>query len=252
MNSGQGWHSSFWLMAGKYVTTLRIPLAHVSWQLNSGSSTFNTVPHAHSEIDIFERDSIYNSAISHNINLWNADGSRYQSYGSGTLSTTYKFAEWHVFGALWAENTVTFFIDGVQSANLSLTPTKWTHNYVNIWLTSLAYGQVPDDSALPSKIQASYVRYYQKDYVSSTLIRRSTGNLMAQFSISLRARSAFRIVRPAPLIRATARRAHGLHQPLMVIRRVWLLGIHVIAPAPKLPGAFRPPLHQGHMRCGCG
>ncbi len=59
-----------------------------------------------------------------------------------------------------------FYIDGKLSSNLSLTPSKWTHNYVNIWFTSIAYQNQPDDSKLPSTVQSSYVSYYQKDYVS--------------------------------------------------------------------------------------
>ncbi|KAK7427261.1 hypothetical protein QQZ08_006197 [Neonectria magnoliae] len=150
MNYGKGWHTSFWLMAG------------------DGSTTFDVASHTHSEIDIFERDSTTNSTLSHNINLWKADSTRQTNYGSGALSTAYQFPQWHVFGALWNETHVVFYIDGVQSAALSFLPSKWTHDYLNIWLTSLAYGVTPDDTKLPSKIESSYVRYYQKDiYLTS-------------------------------------------------------------------------------------
>ena len=132
----------------------------------SGSTTSDVASHTHSEIDIFERDSTTNSTIAHNINLWKADNSRQTNFGSGTLSTSYQFPAWHVFGALWNETNVAFYIDGEHSATLSFPPSKWTHDYMNIWITSIAYNVAPDDSKLPSKIQSSYVRYYQKDYVS--------------------------------------------------------------------------------------
>lgn len=132
----------------------------------SGSTTVDVASHTHSEIDIFERDSATNSTLSHNINLWNAGNTRQTSYGSGSLSTTYQFPAWHDFGALWNETHVVFYIDGTQSAVLSFLPSKWTHDYMNIWLTSLAYAVTPDDTKLPSKIESSYVRYYQKDIVS--------------------------------------------------------------------------------------
>ncbi|CAM1509720.1 Fc.00g000550.m01.CDS01 [Cosmosporella sp. VM-42] len=132
----------------------------------SGSTTSNVGSHTRSEIDIFERDSTTNASIAHNINLWKADNTRQTNYGSGTLSTSYQFPDWHIFGALWNETNVAFYIDGKLSATLSFPPSKWTHDYLNIWITSLAYQVTPDDTKLPSKIQLAYVRYYQKDYVS--------------------------------------------------------------------------------------
>ncbi|KAK7423561.1 hypothetical protein QQX98_001019 [Neonectria punicea] len=127
-----------------------------------GSTTFDVASHTHSEI------STTNSTLSHNINLWKGDSTRQTNYGSGALATAYQFPQWHVFGALWNETHAVFYIDGVQSAALSFLPSRWTHDYSNIWLMSLAYGVTPDDTKLPSKIESSYVRYYQKDiYLTS-------------------------------------------------------------------------------------
>ncbi|KAI9147064.1 Endo-1,3-1,4-beta-glycanase EglC [Paramyrothecium foliicola] len=145
-NAGGGWHSAFWLMAG------------------NGSSTFSTADHTHSEIDIFERDSVTNTTLTSNLNFWRADGSRNGGKVSGTLATAYQFPQWQIFGALWKENWVAFYINGARTANLTFPPSLWTHNYMNIWLTTIAYATTPVDSYLPSTVEASYVRYYQKDY----------------------------------------------------------------------------------------
>jgi hypothetical protein len=44
------------------------------------------------------------------------------------------------------------------------TPDLWTHDYTNIWLTSIGYGTTPDATKLPSAVQFDYVRYYQRDH----------------------------------------------------------------------------------------
>lgn len=119
---------------------------------------------------MFERDSLTNTTLSSNLNFWKADGSRSGGKGSGTLSTAYQFPQWQIFGALWTETWVAFYINGAKTANLTFAPSLWTHNYLNIWLTAIAYGTTPVDSYLPSAVEVNYVRYYQKDYVSFQIL----------------------------------------------------------------------------------
>jgi len=144
INDGAGWHSSFWLMAG------------------DGSDTYTS--EARTEIDGFEIDSISPSGIHHGVLTWKGS-----HVGAGTTyGTTYNagidLRQWHVYGIDWAETSVTFYVDGVLKYTAPYLPTQWTHDYTAIWLTSIAYGTVPDITKLPSAMQFDYIRYWQKDY----------------------------------------------------------------------------------------
>ena len=145
INVGSGWHSSFWLMCG------------------DGSTTYPACQRT--EIDGFEIDSASPQTISHEgVLTWKGNGVS-NSYSAGTsVGTGQDLTQWHTYGIDWEETGVTFYLDGVVTHTSSYPPSAWTHDYTNIWLTSIAYGTSPDTTKLPSEVQFDYARYYQKDY----------------------------------------------------------------------------------------
>ncbi|WP_238015930.1 glycoside hydrolase family 16 protein [Dactylosporangium sp. AC04546] len=145
LNDGAGWHSSFWIMSG------------------DGSTTFPASQRT--EIDGFEIDSISPTRIHHGVLTWKGSGvSAGKSYGTTYTSPTIDSRAWHVYGMDWQETSVRFYVDGTLMYTAPYVPTDWTHDYTNIWLTSIAYGTVPDDTKLPATVQFDYVRYWQRDY----------------------------------------------------------------------------------------
>jgi beta-glucanase (GH16 family) len=145
INDGSGWHSSFWLQCG------------------TGSTTFPACQRT--EIDGFEIDSANPQNISHEgVITWKGSGV-HNSYSAGrSYNTGVDLRQWHTYGIDWEENSVTFYFDGTATYTAPYTPSTWTHDYTNIWLTSIAYGTTPDTTKLPSSVQFDYARYYQKDY----------------------------------------------------------------------------------------
>jgi beta-glucanase (GH16 family) len=145
LNDGAGWHSSFWIMAG------------------DGSTTFPAAQRT--EIDGFEIDSITPNRIHHGVLTWKGNGvSAGKSYGTTYNSSTVDTRDWHVYGLDWSETSTKFYVDGLLAYTAPYLPTDWTHDYTNIWLTSIAYGTVPDDTKLPATVQFDYVKYWQRDY----------------------------------------------------------------------------------------
>lgn len=140
---GAGWHTSFWAQVG------------------DGSTTFD--PARRTEVDQFEIDSGNPSAISQGVRMWHADGS-VSDIGRKTASPGFDTsAGWHTYGFDWNEDEVRFYVDGTLTDTVYYPPTADTHDFLNIWLTSIAYQNV-DDSKLPATAQFDYVRYYQRDY----------------------------------------------------------------------------------------
>ncbi|NGN63114.1 family 16 glycosylhydrolase [Streptomyces sp. A7024] len=145
INDGAGWHTSFWLMAG------------------DGSTTYPA--DRRTEVDGFETDSINPTKTSHNVHGWRGpttDGAVH--YGSGHYDTGLDLRDWHTYGFDWSETSVKFYIDGALKYTAPYTPDKGMHDFTSVWLTSIAYGTVPDASKLPSAAQFDYVRYWQRDY----------------------------------------------------------------------------------------
>ncbi|WP_419999790.1 family 16 glycosylhydrolase [Streptomyces boninensis] len=146
INDGAGWHTSFWLMAG------------------DGSTTFPD--DRRTEVDGFETDSVNPTKTSHNVHAWTgptADGAKH--WGSGHYDTGTDLRDWHTYGFDWSETGVKFYLDGVLKYSAAYAPSAGTHDYVSLWLTSIAYGATPPDTAkLPSAAQFDYVRYWQRDY----------------------------------------------------------------------------------------
>lgn len=144
-NAGSGWHPAFWAMAGDGSTTDP-----------AGRRT---------EIDGFELDSHVPRQLHHNVHGWKADDTKVSkgtAYDVGFDTS----AAFHTYGFEWTESQVKFFVDGVLKYTASYSPTCCTqHDYIGVWLTAIAIGLSGspgvDDSALPSKVQFDYFRYYQ-------------------------------------------------------------------------------------------
>jgi beta-glucanase (GH16 family) len=115
---------------------------------------------------VFEVDSIYPTSIRHNVIKWDTAGYAGE-VTSGVVDTDDDFRDFHIHGALWTETGVLFYIDGVMVSNLSYGPSTWVHDYLNIWMTCIAYNYPPDNALLPSQVNTDYINYYQKDFVSS-------------------------------------------------------------------------------------
>ncbi|CAH0019569.1 unnamed protein product [Clonostachys rhizophaga] len=145
LNKGGGWHNAFWLMCG------------------NGSKTVYT--NTHTEIDIFEIETSKPKETTNNMNFWLGNGNRARGYSSAHRPGK-DITEWNLYSALWTEERVVFFENEKLIWDYTFGPQAWTHNYINIWLTTVANAAFRiDDSALPSSMRVGNVSYYQKDYL---------------------------------------------------------------------------------------
>ncbi|NIK61597.1 family 16 glycosylhydrolase [Kribbella shirazensis] len=140
-NVGKGWHSAFWAA-----------------QLGGTSPQ--------TEIDGFEVDSVAPAKIRHNVIGWDQGGLR----TSGIYDTFDTSAAFHTYGFEWREDSVRFYVDGVlverQGVPVTYPADSYLHNFLNVWLTAIAYPPAApdvDESALPGKVQFDYFRFYQRD-----------------------------------------------------------------------------------------
>ncbi|MEH1014318.1 glycoside hydrolase family 16 protein [Micromonospora sp. CPCC 206060] len=141
---GAGWHGAFWLMAG------------------DGSTTYSA--DQRTEIDIFENDSVNPTFTHQNVHLWAGSGVKAAPSKNGWYGPAcFDVRQWHTYGVDWSETAVRFYVDGVPTRTTSYLPSENTHDYVAIWLTSIGYGALPDDSRLPSATQFDWVRFWQRD-----------------------------------------------------------------------------------------
>ena len=136
-----GWHTSFWLQAG------------------NGSTTFPA--EQRTEIDILEQDSVNQRTVHHGVITWKGSGVRGPYAPGTTYDSGLDVKQWHTYGAEWTETAVRFYVDGQLRHTVPYTPDQWTHDYLNIWLTSIAYPQTAYGEGVA---QFDYVRYWQKDY----------------------------------------------------------------------------------------
>jgi beta-glucanase (GH16 family) len=175
VNATPGWHSSFWLQEG------------------DGSNTFTTA--RRTEIDVFEINSGTQNnkpgltQLQNNLIRWYPPFSgqpetttnqySYPGFLTGGAYAGSDFSKaYHTFGVDWEENSVTFYVDGVEvdrptvyvnntatpsSGPFPYLPTDDTHDPVNIWLTDVASGSTLP-TASSDQIFFDYVRYWQKDY----------------------------------------------------------------------------------------
>lgn len=149
---GSGWHTSFWAMAG------------------DGSNTYT--PDRRTEIDGFEMDSHLPRQMTHNVHRWRS-GEPGDVYASPIVSGFRDVgfdtsAAYHVYGFDWSETAVRFYIDGQLRHTANYSPGSGVHDYIKVWLTSIAilmHGSPGvDESKLPGAVQFDYFRYYVKDH----------------------------------------------------------------------------------------
>ena len=137
-NAGSGWHSAFW-------------------------SAQNGATGPRAEIDGFEIDSHVPNQIRHNVIAWTQGTLTSGIYDAGFDSS----AGWHVYGYEWLEDSVRFYVDGQLAWSTPYSPSTYTHNFLNVWLTAIAIdlNDSPgvDDAALPGKVEFDYVRFYERD-----------------------------------------------------------------------------------------
>jgi hypothetical protein len=144
-----GWHTSFWLYAG------------------NGATTY--VPTSFTEIDDFEINSDTPTSISMGVIEW-ANGSP-TSGGPGRCNAAYKpgfstAAGFHTYGVEWTEQQVNYYLDDFTTpiCSQAYPATGYTHDLLNIWLTSIGY--TSDISVINNPSPASFtnVAYYVRDY----------------------------------------------------------------------------------------
>ncbi|SCG76740.1 glycoside hydrolase family 16 protein [Micromonospora coxensis] len=144
VTDGAGWHGAFWLQAG------------------DGSTTYPA--EQRTEIDIFENDSVNPTGTTQNVHLWAGSGVKAAPSKNGWYGPAgFDVRQWHTYGVDWSETSVKFYVDGQLTRTTSYLPSENTHDYVAMWLTSIGYGALPDDSKLPSSTQFDWVRYWLKD-----------------------------------------------------------------------------------------
>ncbi|RIQ20357.1 family 16 glycosylhydrolase [Jiangella rhizosphaerae] len=137
-NTGSGWHTAFW-------------------------SAENGATGPRTEIDGFEIDSHVPRQIRHNVIAWTQGTLTSGIYDVGFDTS----AAWHVYGYEWREDEVRFYVDGALAWSTPYSPSTYTHNFLNVWLTAIAIdlNDSPgvDDGALPGTVQFDYVRFYERD-----------------------------------------------------------------------------------------
>ncbi|MEU8825219.1 family 16 glycosylhydrolase [Streptomyces sp. NPDC048636] len=150
INKGPGWHTAFWSMCG---------------------NTSNTAdPCRKTEIDGFEIESSRPKEMRHNIFDWTRNGLTVSSqmYDSG-IDTS---ADWHTYGYLYDETGVTFYIDGKPApqkgqvdanGKLKWTATEHPGDWMNIWLTSIAYETPPAGGSATGEVLFDYVTFSEKN-----------------------------------------------------------------------------------------
>jgi hypothetical protein len=143
--TNQGWHNSFWMMAG------------------NGSDTFAAGRYL--EIDQSEIDTQSPSSVPSGLQIWNGQagaganigGPRCTTYSPG-FSTT---GALHTYGADWREGAVDFYLDGVKYCTVAYSTTTYRQDPVNIWLTALAYKTPVTVGGTPQIYDT--VRFYKRD-----------------------------------------------------------------------------------------
>jgi beta-glucanase (GH16 family) len=140
-----GWHTSFWVFAG------------------NGTTTYT--PTAKTEIDDFEINSDSPSSISMGYITWNNGstngGTRCNSNYQPGYSTA---AGLHYYGFEWTEQSITYYLDGTQICTQSYPASSYTHDLVNIWMTSIGYTSDISVANNPSPAQYAKLEYYVRDY----------------------------------------------------------------------------------------
>lgn len=161
--SGGGLVSKKSLRYGYYETRAKMPVAggwHTSFWMQAGNGTTTFPAEQRTEIDVLEQDSANQRTVHHGVITWEGSGVHAPYTVGSTYDSGLDVKQWHTYGADWTETSVKFYIDGVLRYTAPYTPNNWTHDYLNIWLTSIAYPVGQGEGVA----QFDYVRYWQKDY----------------------------------------------------------------------------------------
>lgn len=161
--SGGGLVSKKALRYGYYETRAKMPVAggwHTSFWMQAGNGTTTFPAEQRTEIDVLEQDSANQRTVHHGVITWEGSGVHAPYVVGSTYDSGLDVKQWHTYGADWTETSVKFYIDGVLRYTAPYTPNHWTHDHINIWLTSIAYPQGLGEGVA----QFDYVRYWQKDY----------------------------------------------------------------------------------------
>ncbi len=134
ITSNPGWHSSFWLITG------------------NGSLPID--PTAKTEIDDFEIVSTAPTTaptVSMGYATWNNGTNTGNVRCNGSYSPGFNAETGlHYYGFEWTEQSITYYIDGaVVCGPQSYPASSYTHNLVNIWMTSLSPYPIPRWRIIP-------------------------------------------------------------------------------------------------------
>ena len=69
--------------------------------------------------------------------------------------------EFHTWGMEFTPTVINFYLEGQLRG--SVDATLFTHTPMNVWLTTLGWAGVVDESKLPSSAQCDYFRFFTKD-----------------------------------------------------------------------------------------
>jgi beta-glucanase (GH16 family) len=143
--SNQGWHNSFWMMAG------------------DGSDTYAAGRYL--EIDQSEINSQSPSQVPSGLQIWNGQAGSGANIGGprcATYSPGFSTADaYHTYGADWREGAIDFYLDGVKYCTIAYPTDQYRQDPVNIWLTALAYHSPVTVGGTPQYYDT--VRFYKKD-----------------------------------------------------------------------------------------
>ena len=138
IQSGKGWHTSFWLTAHK-----------------------SEVTGGRQEIDVCENDSIDVKSYSVNLHQWKPI---HRIFDTKKVKTSDLSSEFHVWGCEFTPQKVRYFFDGEQVG--SMDAKEMVHDDQSIWITCFAAPlqktmHVEDDK-LPGEVLVDWVRFYEK------------------------------------------------------------------------------------------
>jgi len=143
-----GWHTSFWMFAGdgRFVPP-----------------KFPAGTNASTEIDDLETESP--TEIEMGVNEWQHGQFIVNNRCNRHYATAFDVsADYHLYGAEWTEQEITYYLDGKEICRQPYPPTQSPHDRLNIWLTSIAVGSGVKAGEQPSPASFGRVSYYVRDY----------------------------------------------------------------------------------------
>ena len=141
---GQGLWPAFWMMGNN--------ISQLSWPTCG-------------EIDVMEH--INNESMVHGSVHWNNNGHVWQ-----TSSTQVDPQQYHLYGAIWSNDTISFYVDGIVYYNFSIVDNSNTLAFHNPFflLLNMAVGGAwpgsPDNTTVfPAEMDVDFIRVYQKQII---------------------------------------------------------------------------------------